>query len=267
MMNARLMMDDSILPTFPQLYPSLEDHKWTLIYMSPALTEHEPALHSPSIGRIYLIAPGQTPPSPFVHSADMVNGICCQFYPYSQWISYLQQLRTSESGQPLLISDPNLCHQIQYVLHRLMENGERPDHHGYQQLAFHYLSEIFLLLMMHIEPTHSPLDPRIHEIQQYLNQHYTESIRIEELAQLVCLSASRLSHLYKEQTGETIMDTVLRLRLEQAQHLLCSTSCYVGEIAYEVGFNSQTYFTCKFTNYFGVSPSVYRMQNTISLNA
>ncbi|WP_411349198.1 helix-turn-helix domain-containing protein [Paenibacillus sp. WLX2291] len=252
-MNTDFVMEYHHLPILSPLDAATGTHRWTLIYLPSAVSTSVATGGS----RIYLIPPGQD-----VHWVQPLPGraagVCCQFQACPQWISWLHQLQTPHAERPLLIQDGRLCQELQYVLERLMEYGDRADHPGYRQLTFHLLSEVLLLLAMHAGTDHQHSDPRIEEVQQYLQRHYTEDIRVEQLAQLVCLSPSRLSHLYKQHIGETIMDTVLRLRLEQAQQLLCSTSRYIGEIAYEVGFNSQTYFTCKFTRHFGISPSLYR---------
>ncbi|MFD1885753.1 AraC family transcriptional regulator [Paenibacillus wenxiniae] len=258
-MNTEFMLEYYHLPTFSLRYkPALDGSKWTLLYVN-ASSEDALSPHDNVYGQMYLIPPGKLPLDLLQSVVTSASGICCQFTAYSQWSAWLHKLQTTDSQQPLQLADRKLCQQIEYTLERLMEYGEHADHPGYRQLSFHLLSELLLLLTVHQQPTvqnHS--DSRIEEVLHYLQVHYAEDIRIEQLAQLVCLSPSRLSHLYKSHTGETIMDTLIRLRLERAQHLLASTCRYVGEIAYEVGFNSQTYFTCKFTRHFGISPSLYR---------
>ncbi|MCL9659558.1 AraC family transcriptional regulator [Paenibacillus hunanensis] len=258
-MSTEIMLEYYNLPTFSLRYdPTLDDSKWTLLYVN-ATAKTASSTHMDSYGQMYLMAPGKLRQELLQSVVAAASGICCQFTAYSQWSIWLHRLQTTDSQQPLQIADRKLGQQIEYGLERLMEYGEHAEHPGYRQLSFHLLSELLLLLTVHEQPAlQNNSDSRIEEVLHYLQEHYAEDIRIEQLAQLVCLSPSRLSHLYKSHTGETIMDTLIRLRLERAQHLLASTCRYVGEIAYEVGFNSQTYFTCKFTRHFGISPSLYR---------
>ncbi len=266
-MSTEFVLEYYNLPTFSLRYnPALDCSKWTLLYVN-VLSEAAASTHADVYGQMYLIPPGKLQLELLQSVVTAASGICCQFTAYSQWSAWLHKLQTTDSQQPLQIADHKLCQQIEYVLERLMEYGEHSEHPGYRQLSFHLLSELLLLLTVHEQPTvQNNSDSRIEEVLHYLQEHYAEDIRIEQLAQLVCLSPSRLSHLYKAHTGETIMDTLIRLRLERAQHLLASTCRYVGEIAYEVGFNSQTYFTCKFTRHFGISPSLYRSSLTSSGN-
>ncbi|WP_052714091.1 helix-turn-helix domain-containing protein [Paenibacillus dauci] len=248
-MNTEFMIEHDIDLSFPA-YSSLHPHKWTLLYAA----ENKETLDGPT-ARIYLLPPGKI--ALYLHLLPLTE-VCCQFTAHSQWTLLLHKLQTGLPEQPLWLEDCSLCQQIAYILERMREYAASSHNTYYRKLSYHLLSELLLLLAAGARPDTYPADPRIDEVLQYLYLHYTNDIRIEHLAQHVCLSPSHLSHLYKEQTGETIMDTVLRLRLEQAKHLLCFTTRYIGEIAYEVGFNSQTYFTCKFTRHFGISPSLYR---------
>ncbi|WP_458119880.1 helix-turn-helix domain-containing protein [Paenibacillus sp. Z6-24] len=248
-MNAEFMIEHDIDLSFP-VHSNLHPHKWMLLYASMSAG----AIQG-TTAQIYLLPPGKI--SLYLHLLPL-TGVCCQFTAHSQWTLLLHKLQTGQPDRPLRLEDAALCRQIEYILERMQEYGTQPHKTYYRKLSYHLLSELLLLLAVGARLGLYPADPRIDEVLQYLYIHYTSDIRIEHLAQHVCLSPSHLSHLYKEQTGETIMDTVLRLRLEQAKHLLCFTTRYIGEIAYEVGFNSQTYFTCKFTRHFGVSPSLYR---------
>lgn len=102
------------------------------------------------------------------------------------------------------------------------------------------------------------LDDRVREVLHYLNRHYAEDIRVEALASMVSLSVSRLSHLFKEQVGKTMIEVLFQIRLDKAAELLRFTSKQVMEIAYDMGFNSLPYFTRKFTANYGMSPKKYR---------
>lgn len=51
---------------------------------------------------------------------------------------------------------------------------------------------------------------------------------------------------------------IQQIRLEQAKGLLQNTSCSVSEISFQVGFESHSYFSACFKDYFGIKPSRYR---------
>jgi AraC family transcriptional regulator of arabinose operon len=95
-------------------------------------------------------------------------------------------------------------------------------------------------------------------VLQVLSQRYPEPLSVAGLAGLVGLSPSRLTHLFKETVGASIVQTVLQLRLRQAARLLEFTDLTVAEIAAQVGFESAFYFSRQFKAHYGVSPSTYR---------
>jgi len=103
----------------------------------------------------------------------------------------------------------------------------------------------------------SRFEPRIEETLYLLAQRMQESVRVEELARSVGLSASRLSHLFKENTGESIVEALNRMRIKQASLLLAQTNRNAAEAAHDVGFTNYNHFTRQFRKYIGVTPSEF----------
>lgn len=78
---------------------------------------------------------------------------------------------------------------------------------------------------------------------------------VNELAADLCLSRSQLHRKLTSLTGFSATNFIRMVRLEKAKDMLKSHAGNVTEIAYACGFNSQSYFTKSFTEYFGESPS------------
>ena len=78
------------------------------------------------------------------------------------------------------------------------------------------------------------------------------------IADAVQLSPSRLSHLFKEQTGVTPARFVELRRIDRAKGLLESSSLSIGAIAAATGFSSQFYFANRFRAATGTSPTSWR---------
>ncbi|MBC8074887.1 MAG: helix-turn-helix transcriptional regulator, partial [Chloroflexales bacterium] len=91
-----------------------------------------------------------------------------------------------------------------------------------------------------------------------LGQPGGDPVNVAALAREIGLSPSRLSHLFKQQVGSSIVETALALRLRQAARLLAFTQHPVATIAHEAGFQSAFYFSRQFKAYYGQSPSAYR---------
>ncbi len=95
----------------------------------------------------------------------------------------------------------------------------------------------------------------------FIRQHFSEQISLEDVAHAAHLSVSRLSHIFKEQTGMTIIDYLTKVRIEHAKELLISTNKNCTEICFEAGYNNQSYFTRTFKELAGVTPRQFREMN------
>ncbi|PFO06588.1 AraC family transcriptional regulator [Bacillus sp. AFS076308] len=119
------------------------------------------------------------------------------------------------------------------------------------------LSALREVLMLIAKQQTSGFDPRIEETLYLLAQRMQETIRVEDLARSIGLSASRLSHLFKENTGESIVEVLNRMRIKQAALLLSHTNRNATEAAHDVGFQNYNHFTRQFRKYVGLTPSEF----------
>lgn len=103
----------------------------------------------------------------------------------------------------------------------------------------------------------SPRSEAIDRVKNLLAENYTKAFRIEELATLAGLSPSHFRALFKQQTGETVLQFQNRLRIAKACDLLRSGTCNVTEAAYATGFADVYYFSRLFKKITGRSPSRY----------
>lgn len=102
------------------------------------------------------------------------------------------------------------------------------------------------------------LDARVRKAMDYLAARPAEPFRLDELAKHCGLSESRLSHLFRAETGETPQVYGEELRLRLAQQLLVHSGLRVNEVAGETGFADAFYFAKRFKKFAGYSPSEYR---------
>lgn len=101
-------------------------------------------------------------------------------------------------------------------------------------------------------------DPRIQVVVDYLIAHPDEPFDSKYLSQMAGMSPSSLRRLFKAHTGKTPGDFLKELRLMTAARRLLTTDDRISDIAYEVGFDDQNYFSRIFKEVFGLSPSQYR---------
>ncbi|MES1180624.1 MAG: helix-turn-helix domain-containing protein [Verrucomicrobiota bacterium] len=102
--------------------------------------------------------------------------------------------------------------------------------------------------------------PVIARAKQFIAEHQTEELSLEQVATAVHTSKFYFCKIFKKATGINFTDYVARVRTERAKNLLLNPNLRVSEIAYEVGFQSLTHFNRVFKRILGRSPTDYRGQ-------
>lgn len=99
---------------------------------------------------------------------------------------------------------------------------------------------------------------RILKVKEYINKHYTEEIRLADMADLVGMSTTSFSRFFKLRSGKTLSDYVVEMRFGVAARQLVDTTNSVSEICYGCGFNTLSNFNRLFRKYKGCSPTEFR---------
>lgn len=92
----------------------------------------------------------------------------------------------------------------------------------------------------------------------YIYTHYTEDIKIYELAKISGLCVNRYINVFKGFTGLTPKEYIINFRLKKSCEIFNSTNFSVKQVSNMVGFQNQLYFSRIFKKYIGVTPSEYR---------
>ncbi len=108
------------------------------------------------------------------------------------------------------------------------------------------------------EIDYSKKQQRIHFVLDYLEHHYQNSCKIEEVAALVNLTKSGFAKFFKAQTGSCYSDYINKLRIRKAIKLLTETDQSIKEIYTNIGFENQAYFNRVFKELTSLSPKAYR---------
>lgn len=103
-------------------------------------------------------------------------------------------------------------------------------------------------------------DDVVDAIKSYLRSNLTRDISLDEIARYVGMSKYALCHYYKEHRGHSIMEEFKHIRISQAKRLLRYSSESVEEVGRRCGFVSHSYFSMRFREICGCSPSEYRKQ-------
>lgn len=99
----------------------------------------------------------------------------------------------------------------------------------------------------------------VKRIINYLNENYEHKISLDQIAHNMYLSPVYISKIFKEETGESPINYLIKIRLEKAKEILTSyNSGSIKSIANEVGYDDVYHFSKLFKKYYGISPQNYR---------
>jgi two-component system response regulator YesN len=105
--------------------------------------------------------------------------------------------------------------------------------------------------------TLAPYSRKIRQTLAYIHSHYAIELTPELLAEKLGISGDHLRHLFKEETGQTILDYLTHIRMEKAKELLIGGQHKIYEIAEKVGYQSSQYFSQVFRKKMGIKPLDY----------
>lgn len=97
----------------------------------------------------------------------------------------------------------------------------------------------------------------IERVRQYIEQNYMNNLSISGIAQEFYMSPNYLSTLFHRKVGTPFLKYVTNIRIQKAQSLLTETDKQIQEVAYLVGYYSQSHFIKTFREYTGYYPSDY----------
>jgi len=181
------------------------------------------------------------------------------FQPRDHWLPLLGWPSVHRGLMKLRISDPALALKAFDRFHQTHHLATSPLR-GRDLFAMNALEEVLLWCDQSNTQAHAGIDPRIGEAMDFLIQNLHEKLSINEAAEKVGLSVSRLAHLFKSETGTTPQRFLEGKRLDRAAQLLQRTTFSIKQIATAVGFDSPFYFSLRFKEKMQLSPKTYREQ-------
>jgi len=102
-------------------------------------------------------------------------------------------------------------------------------------------------------------NPLIDKVMKYVHDHYQdENLNISMIGEAFSMNPSYVSKLFKEYTGESLLDFINKTRLTEAKLLLAGHKHTVAEISLLVGYNDVNTFHRIFKKFEGITPGRYR---------
>lgn len=99
---------------------------------------------------------------------------------------------------------------------------------------------------------------RVKKVLDFIYTNYNQKIQIDDLTKEIGLCRSEVCKIFKEKLHSTFTEFLTKYRIEKAIELLNSNEINVTQISDLVGFNSSSYFTQIFKQFFNMTPLEYR---------
>ncbi|CDD49323.1 putative uncharacterized protein [Bacteroides sp. CAG:875] len=201
-----------------------------------------------------------------------VNGVIIQFEKdfiqyafshYSQFQAINRLLKNAQRGLLYSIAAyPDIPNKIKCI----------PQKEGVEQIA-----EFLRLLdaLTHTipfkfisSPAYEPVPSRLHgrkieKVIAYLNTHYTQDIRLEDVASYAAMNTTAFCRFFKENTGKTFKQHITDMRIGYACKLLLNEQWNISEICLECGFESVAHFNRCFKQHTEMTPTTYRKKMSL----
>jgi len=140
---------------------------------------------------------------------------------------------------------------------------------GFEAMALAIFGELAVFLCRQYSNVRTPPGlalMRVGEVVSLIERDFARPLTLEQLARTAHLSKNQLLRVFREATGRTPVQFLLRVRLDRAARLLRDSAMNVTQVASAVGFADPNYFSRRFREAMGVSPTAYRRRQRPTTN-
>lgn len=218
--------------------------------------------------QLHQVQMDMNPQTPFVRTVLHFEPSLYEAY-FDKWpslLAFFKHIHTSKLPQPCLcnLDEADQFHSLFQSLERKRSTLSKKDElEEYSLFLIHFFHAFKPKWEQSSGQISSSSTRKVHQAERilsWLEGHYTEPLRLKQMAVELHLSPYHLSHLFKECTGSSISDYVTARRMQKAMKLLTSTDQAVARIGEDVGVANCSYFCKLFKTHFGVTPHQYRKQ-------
>ncbi len=191
---------------------------------------------------------------------NRINGEFSQI-PLEDFLNFVSSKETGPYIK-LKVSQRN---EIVVLMNRIIKERESSEP-GSEFLNYLLILELFVLLSralkMEWENSIKSKSPKLKELIEisvnYIHTNFERNISLGDIAKYVFLSPSYFTRAFKEETGMSPINYLIKVRIERARELLVDTGLKISDIALSVGFSNQQRFNEMFKKHTHHTPLQYR---------
>ena len=172
-------------------------------------------------------------------------------------------IRSETKVLPLnYVQEAKDCFQINYTFRKLFETWKEKLP-GYELITGALLQQlIFELYNNEKRENHNySASLKVENIIKYMHEHIDSKLTLTELSDRVQLSPAYLSRVFKDNTGYSIIVFFNKIKIDKAKELIIDGNKKIKEVAHEMGFDDEFYFSRIFKKIEGISPAEFYSKN------
>ena len=180
------------------------------------------------------------------------------------------QYRKFKKFKAKLRLTPWQLNEIVYLLD-IMKKEEKDKRTGYNSILENMFKTIIIKICRFYTETNLTGPKKMIKIGaviDYIDDHFHENISRNQLADIACMPLGTFCRVFKNTTGLSPIDYLIRLRIEKASEILNGNNeIRIIDVAAKTGFENSAYFSKKFKDIIGISPRTYIKNHNILNNA
>ena len=181
------------------------------------------------------------------------------FQPRQTWLPWLSWRGGGPKATLLRRQDDDFRRELNRIFSEIDAWSINADAFA-TEMAFNLLERAILICSRYNDKPVADYDPRLAGVCSYIAENLDKPLTLEAIADHARLSVSRLSHLFQDRYGCSIMAWRDDLRMQLACRILKMTDAPVKQVAIRVGYANPLHFSKMFRKRMGLSPSGYRAE-------
>lgn len=217
-------------------------------------------------GQVYFMTPGQVHSWAFEGHTDgyVINFSPALFNGFLKDLQFLEAFtffRGIAADSVIRLSDSNLEQAI-HCFELMLQEVATPTSFSTEMICAQLIA-LFITVSREPQALRQAAKPLHHHLvlqhfQKLVEQHYTEKKMPKDYAQLLYITPNHLNALCRDLTGQPAGAIIRNRVLLEAKRLLVNAGLSIAEIAYQLNFKDNSYFTRFFKKYTGLTPEAFR---------
>lgn len=155
-----------------------------------------------------------------------------------------------------------LSPQVHYLMNEIFRECKEQEI-GYRSIVHNFLNSLVLILLRMIQEKYklhflTSTYTTANMIRDYLDENFIKDVSLADLSKKFFLSQHYISHIFKDEIGDSPINYMITRRMDEAKKLLLTSDQTIADIAGQVGYDNPNHFSMTFRRITNLTPGEYR---------